>query len=310
MRQNMGVCRFLYNEYLNMNIGLYKLYKEGALAEGEDHFISAIDFDKYVNRELKSKDEFAWIGLCGSKARKKAIGNAQAAYMNYFRNERRFPQFKCYGRPAAKLYYPRNNAYDWTIGRDFVKVPTFGRVRLKERGYLPADAVVMSGTISYFAGRYFVSVLVQQEPLAQYGTGECLHVQFDAECFVRCGDVRGYNVEALAGVKRLKKALRREKRSLRRKAVLRNYSVQMEKQRLRVEKLRYRLSCIRQDFIKKLTASIVGRAPSCLVLDKMPPLVKGRDYAYTAQERILFYVFTRRLMHKAQLHGIKIIDNV
>ena len=92
--------------------------------------------------------------------------------------------------------------------------------------------------------------------------------------------------------------------------MLREYSVQMEKQRLRIEKLRYRLICIRQDFIKKLTAAIVGSAPSCLVLDKMPPAVKGKDAGYTAQERILFHVFTRRLMHKAQLHGIRIIDNV
>lgn len=303
MRQNMGVCRFLYNEYLNMNIRLYELYKEGVLAKEEDYFISAIDFDKYVNHELKSKDEFAWIGLCGSKARKKAISNAQAAYMNYFRNERRFPRFKCYEKPAVKLYYPRNNAYDWTVGRDFVEVPTFGRIRLKERAYLPVNSVVMSGTLSYFAGRYFVSVLVRQEALAQRMAGGCLHVQFDAECFVRCGGVTGYNVEELAGVKRLKKALRREKRSLKRKSVLREYSVQMEKQRLRIEKLRYRLICIRQDFIKKLIAAIVGRAPSCLVLDKMPPIGK-------AQDRTLFYVFTRGLMHKAQLHGIRIIDNI
>ena len=67
MRQNMGVCRFLYNEYLNMNIRLYELYKEGVLAKEEDYFISAIDFDKYVNHELKSKDEFAWIGLCAQR---------------------------------------------------------------------------------------------------------------------------------------------------------------------------------------------------------------------------------------------------
>ncbi len=311
MRQNMGVCRFLYNEYLNMNIRLYKLYMEGVLTEDDDHFISAIDFDKYVNRELKSKKEFAWIGICGSKARKKAIKNAQAAYMNYFKSERRFPNFKSYIKPAVKLYYPRNNVCDWTISRNCIKIPTFGKVRLKQYGYLPLNADVVSGTVSFYGGRYFVSVLAREKVRAIRLSDMKLHVRFDEQYFIRCEGISGCNIEELASVRKLKKTLHREKQSLKRKLTNRNYSRNIEKQRLRIEKLHYRLKCIRQDFVKKLVADIISHAPSCIVLEPRQLMAgKEKDSAQAIQMKTLFYVFTRRLIQKARLYGINIIDNV
>jgi putative transposase len=62
--QAIGVCRFLYNQYLAYNFDLYEQGKK---------FMSGYHFDQYVNHEL-SKD-LPWIKDCGSKARKKAIMN-------------------------------------------------------------------------------------------------------------------------------------------------------------------------------------------------------------------------------------------
>jgi putative transposase len=57
--QSTGICRFLYNQYLNFN---FKKYKE------DKTIISGFSFDKYVNNELSK--EYLWIKNCGSKARK------------------------------------------------------------------------------------------------------------------------------------------------------------------------------------------------------------------------------------------------
>lgn len=46
--------------------------------------MSANDFDKYINNEIKVLDEYSWINNCGSKARKKAIQNAETAYKKFF----------------------------------------------------------------------------------------------------------------------------------------------------------------------------------------------------------------------------------
>lgn len=51
--RSIGVARFLYNQYIAYNRRLYKMYQRGMLDERQKHFVTAIDFDKYVNHKLK-----------------------------------------------------------------------------------------------------------------------------------------------------------------------------------------------------------------------------------------------------------------
>ena len=54
-----------------------------------------------------------------------------------------------------KAYFPKNNKTDWTVEGHRIKIPTSGFVQLKEKGYIPTNKKVTSGTISYKAGRYY-----------------------------------------------------------------------------------------------------------------------------------------------------------
>ena len=83
IKQSIGVCRWLYNEYLSTNNQLYAQYNEGFI-DKKRAFMSANDFDKYINNEVKVLEEYSWINNCGSKARKKAIQNAESAYKRFF----------------------------------------------------------------------------------------------------------------------------------------------------------------------------------------------------------------------------------
>ena len=93
INQSIGVCRWLYNEYLVTNNQLYKQYKEGFINK-KQAFVSANDFDKHINNEVKVLEEYSWINDCGSKARKKAIQNAETAYKRFFKGISNFPNFK------------------------------------------------------------------------------------------------------------------------------------------------------------------------------------------------------------------------
>jgi len=157
IHQSIGICRFLYNSYLAKNKELYELYKEGKI-DKKQAFISANDFDKYINNEVKILDEFKWINNCGSKARKKAIVNAEMAYKRFFNGQSKFPRFKKKNQDV-KMYFPKNNETDWTVERYKIKIPSLGFVELKEKGYIPTNAKVVSGTVSMKARRYYVSVL-------------------------------------------------------------------------------------------------------------------------------------------------------
>ena len=303
MRQNMGVCRFLYNSYLNMNIKLFRLYTRGLLDERQDRFITAIDFDKYINRRIKVQAQYAWINDCGSKARKKAVTNAQAAYRNYFNSRSCFPRFKSKHGEAVKLYFPRNNATDWKITRSWVRIPTFGTVRLKEYGYLPERGRVVSGTVSYRGGRFYLSVLVEVQREFNAGGGEA-EVSFDAECFIRCGSITGEDVEARSGVQKLKKRLHREHRSLRRKLLQSSYSSHIKAQRLYIDKLHQRLECIRDDYLHKLAAKVLALKPGRIVCRRLTE--EDKQLKNAVQLRRLYYVFCEKLAHKARLRGIEV----
>jgi len=160
INQSSGICRYLYNSYLAKNKERYELYKQGEI-DKKEAFISANDFDKYINNEVKVLEEYSWINLCGSKARKKVICNAEMAYKRFFKGQSKFPKFKKKKNQNVKIYFPKNNKTDWTIERHKVKIPSLGFFRLKEKGYIPTNVKVKSGTVSHKAGRYYVSVLCE-----------------------------------------------------------------------------------------------------------------------------------------------------
>ena len=51
--RSIGIARFLYNQYIAYNKKLYRMYQRGLLDNHQKHFVSANDFDKYINHNLK-----------------------------------------------------------------------------------------------------------------------------------------------------------------------------------------------------------------------------------------------------------------
>lgn len=103
--RSIGIARFLYNQYIAYNNKLYRMYQRGLLDSHQKHFVSANDFDKYVNHKLKI--ELPWINECGSKARKKSLVNAETAFKKFFDGLAGFPRFKKKSNQDVKLYFPK-----------------------------------------------------------------------------------------------------------------------------------------------------------------------------------------------------------
>ena len=133
INQSIGICRWLYNSYIAKNKELYELYKQDLIPK-EKAFMSANDFDKYINNEVKVLEEYKWINNCGAKARKKAIQNAETAYRRFFNGQSKFPRFKKKNKSDVKVYFPKNNKGDFKIERHRIMIPTLKNVRLKKKG--------------------------------------------------------------------------------------------------------------------------------------------------------------------------------
>lgn len=258
VRQNIGVCRWLYNEFIATNIKR----REAGLK-----FMSAFDFDKHINHDVKTLGEFSWINDCGSKARKKAICNAEMAFKNFFAKHAGFPRFKKRRDQNVSLYFPKNNHGDWTVARNWVQVPTLKHVWLKEYGYLPVDGKVKSGVVSQKADRFFVSVLVD-EPEREYAkpTGEGIGIDLGLKDFAILSDGEVFkNINKSRAVKRVKKKLKREQRRLSKKLIFKKkrgeksaaYSANVAKNVLEVQKIYRRLNNIRRNFMHLVISAIM-----------------------------------------------------
>lgn len=323
IRRSIGICRFLYNQYVARNILLYRMYQRGLFDSHQKHFVTAIDFDKYVNHVLKKR--LPWIDQCGSKARKKALVNAEHAFHRFFHGEDGFPRFKRKSREDVKLYFPKNNKGDWRIWRHKVMIPTLKQVRLKEYGYLPQDANVISGTVSCIAGRYYVSVTAEIDEKSRYNKdcetsyappsdGIGIDLGIKSLAVMSNGNVFR-NINKSPKVRALERKLRREQRRLSRKYEMRKKkggsaaaaSANIGKKKLTVQRLHQRLTCIREDHENKVIHAIVKQKPRFITVEglNVRGMMKNRHLAKAiAGER--FNSFLQKLRRKAEITGIEL----
>lgn len=317
INQSISICRWIYNEYLATNNQLYAQFKEG-LIDKKQAFMSANDFDKYINNEVKVLDEYSWINNCGSKARKKAIQNAETAYRRFFKGQSKFPRFKKKNKCDVKLYFPKNNKGDWKVDRHRIMIPTLKNVRLKEYGYIPVGSKIISGTVSKKANRYYVSVIIDTEIIPQENANQGIGIDVGVKDFAICSNKQTYkNINKTQRVKKVEKKLLREQKRLSRKyesLKIRNKKEKgeatrqnIQKQIVKVQILHQRLTNIRIDYINKVVSNVVRNKPSYIAIEDLN--VKGmmrNKHLSKAVAQQKFNEFRTKLTNKCNALGIEL----
>jgi len=316
IHQSIGICRFLYNSYLAKNKELYEMFKEEKI-DKKQAFISAIDFDKYINNEVKVLDEFKWINECGSKARKKSIVNAEMAFKRFFNGESKFPRFKKKKNQNVKIYFPKNNETDWTVERHRIKIPTLGFVELKEKGYIPTNARVISGTVSMKAGRYYVSVLCDIVNYNDYSniSNEGIGIDLGIKDLAIVSNIDNpfKNINKTDEVRKLKKKLRRFQRQVSikyemnkdgKKFIKTKNIVKLESQ---IRTIHQKLSNIRLNYAHQITNILVKSKPEYITIEDLNVrgMMKNRHLSKAIAEQN-FNEFRRQLTYKCNWNNVEL----
>lgn len=314
INKTIGTCRFIYNFYIAHNKELY--------SKGEK-FMTAKSFSVWLNNVfLPNNPDYSWIKEVSSKSVKKSMENACTAFTRFFKKQSNFPRFKKKNKSDAKMYFVKNNPKDCICERHRINIPTLGWVKLKEKGYIPTTKsgyVIKSGTISYKAGRYYVSVLIdisdpEKPQLNDFGLGIDLGVKEFA--VISNGTVKK-NINKTAKLKKIEKQLKREQRCLSRKyegLKKRNNKMKgkatrqnIQKQVLKVQKLHQRIDNIRTDYINKCVNEIVKTKPSYITIEDLN--VKGmmkNKHLSKAVASQKFYEFRTKLETKCKELGIEL----
>ena len=123
IHNTIGACRYVYNLYINKNKELY---------ESSSKFLSGYEFSKWLNNEHATQEEFKWIKEVSSKAIKQSIMNGDTAFKRFFKKTSSFPKYK--KRSDYESFYLIGTIH---VKRHLIQLPTLGKVRLKEKGYIP-----------------------------------------------------------------------------------------------------------------------------------------------------------------------------
>ncbi|MBU4386509.1 MAG: transposase, partial [Actinobacteria bacterium] len=225
-----------------------------------------------------------------------------------------YPRFKSRRRGLGSFHL--TGAIHAREGR--IKLPCLGWIRLKEKGYLPTDGAegvhVLSATVSERAGRWFVSLAVEEEipdqaPASGPAAGVDLGVKTLAVCSQGNGNHTHYqNPKALMrGARKLarlqKKLARQEKGSNRR-----------EETRKKIARQHYRISCVRSDAVHKATSEIVAKAkprskrPCVIGIEDLnvSGMMKNHSLARAVADASM-REFRRQLAYKCSWYGIKLV---
>ena len=306
----IGVCRFVYNLYIATNVERHK---------NNEPFMSGFTFSKYLNNEYRvANPDKSWIREVSSKAVKQSIMDAEIAFKRFFKKLARFPRFKKKGKCNISVYFPKNNKTDLLVERHRIKIPTLGWTRIKEFGYIPPNSTVKSVRVTYKAGRWFVSCLVDIEADRYYDEPYTNGIGIDigiTNLAITSDGLFHFNINKTKRIKDLTKNLKREQRKFPRKLEnlkLRRVGVSathrnIEKQKLKIQKIYFKLSNIRKDYINQIISNTVKTKPGYITIEDLNVrgMLKNRCLSKAISQQ-LFYYFKERLIFKCLQHGIQL----
>lgn len=333
IHKTLGICRYLWNEFLFMNV---KHYKEHGV------FMKGNDFAKYVNHILGV--EKPWIKEVSSKARKDIIDRADAALWRHFRSKGTDHEV---GYPRVKRKHDLVNSYFFIkdgirldkSDNSYLWIPVLRFVKLKERGYVTEDLIpyITSGRVIREGNRYHITLILQGNLPKKYilPKDSSLGIGIDLGTSTLCTIYQGgkstkiYNPIHSRNYRECERKIRglQQVISHKEEVNMRRYGYEERKdikkgdatkiyrthniQKLwkRINKLKSKQIRIMHDYIKKLCNQLVRTNPEYITIEDLDVSRMLEDVshqlAYNIQ-RSNFYYFRSFLEYKCKEYDIEL----
>jgi len=189
------------------------------------------------------------------------------------------------------------------VFRDAIQLPRLGRLRLKERGYLPTAGVnILSATVSEQAGHWYVSVLVEQEYTVPTNVGPVVGVDLGVKTLATLSDGT-----VIPNPRHLKQRLRKIKRCQRAVSRKQKGGHNRRKAAQRLGKLHRRVAHQRANTLHQLTSRL-AKTKSVVVIEDLnvSGMLKNHHLAQVISD-VGFGEFRRQLTYKAAWYGCRVL---
>jgi len=259
--------------------------------------------DKPTGRGLKKqfnavkKAEYPWIYEVTKCVVDTAFENLNRAFQNFFRtkNGKTYPKFH---KKGVKDSFTVDNTKFIVAGKK-IRIPKLGWVRMTEE--LRFDGKLMSATVKNRAGKWFVAIAVETTSVSESQASGAVGIDLGVKTLATLSD--GTIFENPKTYYKYDKQLRRAQKSLSRK---KKGSKNRAKAKLKLSKLHYRINCVVDDYIHKMTRCVANSYHTVVLEDlNVKGMLKNR-HLRKAVSRSNFHKIRQFLQYKCG--DVRLID--
>lgn len=293
LTKHCGAARFAYN---------WGLARRNAEYERTGRVLTSIDLHRELNQLKQS--ELAWMYEVSKCAPHEALRDLDNAFRLFFRGRKSgspvgFPRFK------RKHEGARSFRLNGVIrpGPSWIQLPRLGRIRLKEREYLPREGrEVISATVSWRAGRWYVALRVREDRSETTNAGG--HVGIDLGLVNLATSSDGVVYRNPRPRKKLERKVRRLSRQLARRQ---KGSSNRARTRFRLARLHARIADSRNDYLHKITTEL-AKTKSVIVIESLSVRALQRSHRLGGSlADAALGEFTTKLRYKASWYGVRLV---
>lgn len=291
--KHAGTARFVYNWGLQRKEEVYQINQ---LPLPHIKIPTAIDLHRELN--ILKKTKFSWMYETSKCAPQEALRDLDKAFKNFFEDRTGYPKFKSKKKGIGSF---RLNGSIHVFDNK-IQLPRLNMIRLKERCYLPKNVHILSVTLSEKAGKWFVSLNVEEEIDTFKNNGGIVGVDLGIEKLATISDGMTFeNPKPFLHYEQKLKRIQREVSRRKKESKNRNKSVR------KLQKIHAKIENIRSDTIHKATTWLTKNKSVIVVEDlNILDMTKNHNLAGAIFDAGMG-IFLQQLKYKSQWYGSQIV---